>query len=134
MEVGPNRRALISSTTDVSSADGLKRAKVATRVLFQSDVSDLAPEDVLAALEDDARLVKTGRDAAVGSSLTKLAVTLGLVKSRAEANRAVAAGGFYLNGAKMTDKDRALTAEDLVGGRLALLAVGKTEKKVLYLE
>lgn len=114
------------------TAHNLKRARIATRVLFESNLSDIAANDVLEALEGDARLV-TIEGGAVGSSLTRLAVTAGLVKSRAEANRAIAAGGFYLNGFKVTNKDAKLEADDVVGGKFAVLAVGKTEKKVLYL-
>jgi tyrosyl-tRNA synthetase len=51
-----------------------------------------------------------------------------------EAIRALTSGGFYLNGSKIADKSRELQQEDLVGGKFAVLGIGKSERKILYLK
>jgi len=47
-----------------------------------------------------------------------------LVASSGEARRAIAQGGVYVNGERLSD-DRPLTAGDLLHGRHALLRKGK---------
>lgn len=73
------------------------------------------------------------RSEAIEVPFTKLAAIHGLIKSRAEANRAVSAGGFYVNGSKIKDKEDTLKREVLIGDKLVVIGVGKSEKKILYL-
>ena len=49
----------------------------------------------------------------------------GLCSSRSDARRAIEQGGVYVNNAKVTDDDRQLTPQDLLGGSIALLRRGK---------
>jgi tyrosyl-tRNA synthetase len=52
----------------------------------------------------------------------------------AEASRSIKGGGFYVNDAKLTDPSRTLQDSDLLDGRLVVLAIGKGERKILYLK
>jgi tyrosyl-tRNA synthetase len=51
----------------------------------------------------------------------------------AEASRSIKGGGFYVNNNKLTDASRTLQDSDLLDGRLVVLAIGKGERKILYL-
>lgn len=51
----------------------------------------------------------------------------------AEASRSIKGGGFYVNNNKLMDTSRTLQDSDLLDGRLVVLAIGKGERKILYL-
>jgi tyrosyl-tRNA synthetase len=67
----------------------------------------------------------------VGLSLIDLLVKAELLKSKSEARRMLENGGVYLNNEKMTDNTRLISPNDLLDGRLLLLAVGKKNKKII---
>lgn len=58
-------------------------------------------------------------------------LTFGLRNLLGEAQTAMSAGGFYLNGEKIKDVKRRLVEEDLLGGRVAILRVGATDHLVV---
>lgn len=62
-----------------------------------------------------------------------LIVKASLQESKGQARRLVRNGGFYMNNEKMTDENRVLKLDDLIDGRLLLLAVGKKNKKLIRL-
>ncbi len=62
-----------------------------------------------------------------------LIVKAGMQESKGQARRLVRNGGFYLNNEKMNDENRVLQFDDLIDGRLLLLAVGKKNKKLIRL-
>ena len=66
----------------------------------------------------------------VGSKLLDLIVNIGLQHSKGEARRLIRNRGVYLNNEPIEDENRSITQDDLIEGRLMLLAVGK-KKKVL---
>lgn len=51
----------------------------------------------------------------------------------AEASRSIKGGGYCVNNEKLTDTTRTLQESDLLDGRLVVLAIGKGERKILYL-
>lgn len=63
--------------------------------------------------------------AKAGDLVADLMVGSGLVTSKAAARRAIAEGGAYVNNAKVESEDAALTSEDLLHGRFAVLRRGK---------
>lgn len=121
-----------SLTTLICVEENLKYAETATSVLFDSTLESLDPEVVYAAFEGDDRLVNI-TEADLGDLVAKLAAQYGLAKSRGEANRALRSGGLYLNGNKVTEARRPLQGSDLIGGKFAVLGVGKAERKILFL-
>lgn len=64
--------------------DGLGRARVATKILFDMSLTDLRAEDIVCALASDPRLQACNRDEAEGELVTKLASRHGLVNSGGE--------------------------------------------------
>lgn len=67
----------------------------------------------------------------VGFSLIDLLVKAELLKSKSEARRMLENGGIYLNNEKIVDNMRVISPDDLLDGRLLLLAVGKKNKKII---
>ena len=67
-----------------SAADGLSRARVATKILFDSSLADLRAEDVGQALAGDPRLQTTTLAEAEGQLVVKLASRYGLLNSGGE--------------------------------------------------
>ena len=59
------------------------------------------------------------------TTLVDAFVGAGLVKGRNEARRAVTEGGAYINNVKQDDVERVIVADDLLGGRHALLRRGR---------
>jgi tyrosyl-tRNA synthetase len=57
-----------------------------------------------------------------GLQLTEALADSGLAKSKGEARRLIRQGGIRINGQQVTDEMRALTADDIQDGRIALQA------------
>lgn len=84
--------------------------------------------DALEAIASDMPSASFGKEELVGVGVVDLMVKGGLQKSKGEARRLIRNGGGYLNNVKITDERAVLANDDLVGGRLALLAAGKKNK------
>ncbi|KAI5451869.1 tyrosyl-tRNA synthetase [Naganishia albida] len=137
-ETKPHLRAaqklLASEITQlVHGRQGLEKAHTATAILYGTSFNDLEAESVLHALQGDDRLVLVDKSAVIGKPFARLASSYGLAKSNSEASRSIKGGGFYVNNNKLTDTSRTLQDSDLLDGRLVVLAIGKGERKILYL-
>lgn len=66
--------------------------------------------------------------------LIELLTKVGLLTSKAEARRMVKNGGVYLNNQKVEQEELRVTVNDLIEGRLLLLAVGKKNKLLVRVE
>ena len=75
------RQLLKISLAEPSLAEGVKRAKLITRVLFGMDVKMLNAEEVLGALADDRRLFNISADEMYGTTVQRLTVNHGITKS-----------------------------------------------------
>jgi hypothetical protein len=69
------------SLAELSAAEGVKRAKLITRVLFDTNVTMLKAEEVLGALAGDRRLFTISADEMYGTTVQKLTVNHGVTKS-----------------------------------------------------
>lgn len=67
----------------------------------------------------------------IGSDLINLLVKVELVKSKSEAKRLLENRGIYLNNERIEEVTRLIVPEDLLDGRLLLLAAGKKNKKII---
>lgn len=65
------------------------------------------------------------------SNVVMQQVKAGLQKSKGEARRLIKNGGGYLNNSKVTDSETKVGENDLIEGRLVLLAAGKKSKMLL---
>ncbi|KAN0064513.1 tyrosyl-tRNA synthetase [Thecaphora frezii] len=126
----------------VRGQEARKRAELATRVLYETELENLDVESVVEAFGGAKTLVVLEkREEWIGAEITKLAATVNLVKSRADAKRAVASGGLYLNNVAVPSKtdgkptNKMLDESDLLGpdgGRqMAILRIGKTEHRIV---
>lgn len=70
----------------------------------------------------------------VNHKLIDVIVLAGLQDSKGQARRLIRNGGCYLNNEKITDENHVLKTDDFIDGRLALLAVGKKNKKLIRLD
>lgn len=69
----------------------------------------------------------------VDAKLVDLMVKVGLQSSKGEARRLIRNGGVYLNNKQVADENIAVQKEDLIEGKLMLLAVGKKNKVLIRL-
>ena len=127
------QRALARAMTLLVHGDGdLGRAERATRVLFGGKLADADPDDILTVFEDvpSIELATTALDGA-GLAATDAAVQSGLTSSKGEANRLIKQGGLYVNDRRLSEGASRITAQDLIGGRVAVLRKGQKDRRVI---
>ena len=129
---------------------GLHRARLVTKILFDSDYSQLKAGDVISALADDPRLVFVDDQQLFASSLTRLAAThkltssygeiytlitfLPIAEAKAAAARKLAkAGGLYLNNSPIRDPFLEVSRTDLLNDRMIVLRAGRDQHLILML-
>ncbi|MDR0944768.1 MAG: tyrosine--tRNA ligase [Bifidobacteriaceae bacterium] len=117
------QRALADDvTTLVHGRAATEQATAAGAALFGGgDLRALDPATVQAAVQGLPHVLPEEASPLV----IDLFVGAGLEKGRGAARRTIASGGAYLNNEKLTDPDRRLAPEDLLGGRFALLRRGR---------
>ena len=116
-------------TTIVHGEKGLQAALKATAYARPGSEAVLKAES-LEKIADDMPGVRMSLQQVVGAKIMDLFVEVGLQTSKGEVRRLIRNGGARLNNEKITDEDFTITKDDLIEGKLILLAVGK-KKKVL---
>ncbi|WP_366180013.1 tyrosine--tRNA ligase [Actinomyces timonensis] len=106
----------------VHGEEALARAEAATAALWgRGDLAAIDEATMAAATAD-----LPSSDLVVGeSTIVDLLVGAGLEKGRGAARRTIAAGGAYLNNAKVTDEDAVVTEADLLAGGVVLVRKGR---------
>ncbi|KAI0001340.1 hypothetical protein BJV74DRAFT_897972 [Russula compacta] len=117
----------------VHTAEGVKRAKLITSVLFGTNVSVLKSEEVLEALAGDRRLFIISADEMYGTTVLRLTVNYGVTKTASGAKALVAMRGLYLNG-RTVDAQTRVQPGDLIDGRLIIVRAGKDKHAVFALQ
>ena len=132
----------------------LFKAKIVTKVLFESDYTSLKTEDVLRALEGNDRLRVIPRNELLETPVVKLAATHGLVNSAGKfssspapcvpaqseccgtgaARDLIKSKGLYVNNQNVSSAADVISAESLVDGRMAILRAGAKRRLVLVAE
>ena len=126
VETEPFRRAAQKTlaadvTTLVHGAAATAAVQAASEALFgKGDLRGL-DEQTLA----DATAELPGGAVHVGMSVVDALVAVGLVESRNAARRAIGDGGASVNGAKVTDPERVLAADDVLHERVVVLRRGR---------
>jgi tyrosyl-tRNA synthetase len=126
------QRALAEEmTTLVHGADETAKAVAASRALFgQGDLAEL-DEATLAAAVAEIPLHRVSAQAAMawnvgeGPTVADLMADAGIVPSKSEARRVIAAGGAYVNNRKVTRPDERPARGELLHGRFLVLRRGK---------
>jgi tyrosyl-tRNA synthetase len=121
------QRALAEElTTLVHGAAETANAVAAARALFgQGELRDLDESVLAAALAEIPRAQVASAAAVIGTPITELMASCGIVPSKSAARRAIDEGGAYLNNAKVTDVDATPEPADLLHGRFLVLRRGK---------
>jgi len=123
------QRALAAEITTLAhGAEECARVVAASQALFgQGDLRALDTRTLESALaEVPSATLESGEVRAHGlPQVADLMEKAGIVRSKSEARRAIAAGGAYLNNEKVTEQDAVPSANDLLGGRFLVLRRGK---------
>lgn len=127
------RRLAEEVTRFVHKDEGLVQALKATAALAPGAATTLDPE-TLEAAAGDAPSVTLPLSSVVGQNLTDVMVLAGLQPSKAAVKRLISGGGVRVNNVKIEDEHHVLDKDDLIGGRLVLLAAGKKNKVLLRIE
>ncbi len=67
----------------------------------------------------------------INHKLVDLVVNIGFLQSKGDVKRLIRNGGVYLNNNTVTDENIVIAEEDLIEGRLLLLALGKKNKMLI---
>jgi tyrosyl-tRNA synthetase len=118
------RRLARELTSLVHDEVQTRRVEAASEALFgKGELSDLDAATLDAALAEVPH-VKVSAEGDL-PTIVDLLVAAELSPSKSAARRAVSEGGAYVNNQRIDDPDRAISAEDLVHGRWAVLRRGK---------
>jgi len=117
-------------TRFVHGERGLQVAIKATEGLAPGSNTKLDSE-TLEAIADDIPNAILAKAEVLDKPLVDVMVAAGLQKSKSEARRTIKGGGCRVNNNKVKSEDRVLSTEDLLGGRLVLLASGKKNKMLV---
>ena len=123
----------------VRGSEAVDKCRLLSAVLFSHTTTDgdprqaaqttLAQLDTSLVTREDEVVVELHKDQVIGADLTRLVVTAGLVKSRAEAKRLLASGGLYVNNVQVREGGVVDEAE-LVQAKV-LVRAGKASVKVV---
>jgi len=112
-------------TALVHGADECARVIAASKAMFgQGDLAAL-PESTLAAALAEVGLTTVRRPVQDMPTIVDLLAETGIVTSKSDARRAIAAGGAYLNNRKVTSEDAKPDPSDLLHGRYLVLRRGR---------
>lgn len=124
------RRLAEEVTKIVHGDEGLKAAQRATQGASPGSETIL-DANVLESIAGDMPFKEMKRDSVLSLKIVDLIVETALAPSKGEARRLIRNGGVYLNNCKVEDENKLVAVEDLLDGRLLLLAVGKKNKLLI---
>jgi tyrosyl-tRNA synthetase len=117
-------------TRTVHGEHGISVARRATEILFpssspsSSSLEGLSLDDLLSIFAN-VPSSELPHDAVVGKPVLDVAAAAKLCASKGEARRLQQQGGLYLNNQRVADPGRAVSAGDLIEGRLLVLRAGR---------
>jgi len=111
-------------TRTVHGAEGLAIAQRASTVLFGGSMEGLKADDLIKVFANVPSR-ELGADAVRDTGLLDVALASGFCKSKGEARRLVADGGFYVNNIRITDVAAIISDDMLIEGRVLVLRAGK---------
>ncbi len=131
----PHRTLASHVTREIHGEEAAVRAEKAAGLLFGEPpdpaVSGAIAEELLQNLPSYE--VQVSLLANAGVSLIDIAVQSGFLKSRGEARRLIAGGGFYVNGQRVDDANRVLSLDDQADDGVIVLRKGRKQYFVLRL-
>lgn len=124
------RRLAEEVTRFVHGEEGLDQARKATEALKPGSATQLDAA-TLETVAGDAPSATLPRTSVVGATLADVLAATKLQPSKSAARKLVKGGGVYLNNVKVSEELYVIRAEDLIDGRMALVAAGKKNKLLL---
>ena len=113
-------------TTLIHGQDGLRRARLASDVLFGAEISDLSDADLNEIFGDvPSAEYSAGSLESEGLTLIDALALTGLCKSKGEARRTIQEGGANVNNVRRNDIETKLTAADKASDSIIVLRRGK---------
>ena len=110
---------------------GLRRAEIATGLMFGGGLADLRDEDLDPLASEIGCLDVTRAELEAGINVVDLLVRSGLCDSKGKARQLVAQNGVALNDGKVSGPDRTITTADLATPTFLLLRSGKKNYKLV---
>ena len=111
--------------------DGLKRAEVATRLMFGGGLGDLKDADLEPLAGEIGCTEVTRGELGTGIGIVDLLVRTGLCSSKGEARRLVGQGGVSVGDERISAVDRHVTTSDLGTETFLLLRSGKKHYRLV---
>lgn len=127
----PQKRLADEVTELIHGADGLARAHTMTRVLYNTNIEELEPEDLIKAFEGDPRLVHVPWGDVWRKPVPQFCVKYGMIPTIGTARRTVHQGGLYLNNERLDDSDRKLDRGDFIKDRYAIIRAGMKKHLII---
>lgn len=137
----------------VRGQKALERAELATRILYETPIREVKKDEVMRAFGSDLlptssekkegevqgrkkSLVYLETKDAIGVAVGKLAVNIGLVKSRSEATRAMKSGALCINDVQVRDPKQTIRRQDFVTANrtMAFISLGSKERRILMID
>ena len=114
---------------------GEKGLEIAIRVTegVRPGNKTLLNAEVLEKLSEDMPNVSFPLNEVLGEKFIDVGVKSGLFQSKGEGRRLIRNGGAYLNNKRVENEELSFKREDLIEGRLLLLAAGKKKKILLHI-
>ena len=134
----PHRRvaqkALAEQTTRiVHGADGLAKAIRASEALFGGGLTEFTADELKDIFADVPSSRIDAKRIDEGLTVVELLAEAELVPSKGQARRKIAQGGAYVNNERISDTDAIVTAEQVLGGSIIVLRLGKTQYHLVQL-
>jgi tyrosyl-tRNA synthetase len=115
----------------VHGDDGVRRAEVATSVLFGAAFQGVGDADLEPLLRDVGHVDVPAGELAAGIGLIDLLVRSELMPSRSEARRRIAAKSIYVNNVQVSDENAVMTDKDRGTPSFILLRHGKKQYRLV---
>ncbi len=120
----PQRRLAAEMTRLVHGEAELQKIENAAEVIYgKGDIVSVDPATLRAAMQEAPSATYQGIEAL--PDFPQLLVDLGLCPSKGQARKDIAAGGIYVNNARLTDPAYAPAKADFIHGQVLLLRKGK---------
>ena len=116
-------------TRFVHGEELLEQAKRITAALFSGDIRSLTADEI----EQGFKEMPTFEATQESKSIIDWLVDLGIEPSKRQAREDVTKGAISMNGEKVTDVARDVTAEDAIGGRFIIIRKGKKNYSLVKL-
>ena len=113
-----------SVTELVHGAKGLKKAEIASQILFgDHELEKIDSTGMITAFKGDPRLVEIS---SIDLPLTKLLASTNIIESSTAAKKLIRSGGLYINQTRVSDLNHIVSDKDFIDGRVMIVRRGKS--------